>query len=135
MKNKIIILFIVSFFLLTSCDKTDKKNVDNASSKVIHLTDSNFAENIKDGFIIVDFWAEWCAPCRKIAPIFEELANEMDNVRFAKLNVDENKASASRYKVRSIPFLVIFRDGKQIDSILGLRDKTFIRNKIEEYSK
>ncbi|MEA1972378.1 MAG: thioredoxin [Candidatus Cloacimonadota bacterium] len=134
MKNRIIILVLLTVMLVVGCSKT-KSNSNKSNSNLVHLNNSNFTAEIKDGIAIVDFWAEWCGPCRRIAPIFAELASEMTDVTFGKVDVDTNKALAKKYKVRSIPYLVIFKDGKPIDSILGLRDKEFIRNKLEEFTK
>src|SRR3954451_9708632 len=76
----------------------------------IELTDANFAEAIRSGNFLVDFWAAWCGPCRMIAPVIEEMAASRTDVRFAKLNVDQNPRSAQTYRAMSIPLLVLFKD-------------------------
>jgi thioredoxin 1 len=82
--------------------------------------------------VVVDFWAEWCPPCRMIAPIIEELAREYEGkVKIAKLNVDENPAKATEYKVMSIPNLKFFKEGKVVDEIVGVVPKEQIKRKIE----
>lgn len=103
----------------------------------IQLDTSNFEEEIKsEKPILVDFWAEWCAPCRAIAPILEEIDKEMsDKVRIAKLNVDENTDIASRYKIFSIPTLVIFKNGKEIGRMIGAAPKHRIIKFIEDSLK
>ncbi len=98
------------------------------------LNDKNFEEEVlkSDIPVIVDFWAEWCAPCRLIGPIVEELASEYTGkVKVGKLNVDLNSKSSMSYGIRSIPTLLFFKDGKPVDQILG----AVPRNAIEERLK
>ncbi len=102
---------------------------------VLNLTDATFDEALKDATpILVDFWAEWCGPCRMIAPILEELATEYaGKVRIAKVNVDENADVARRFKVRSIPNLLLFKGGTQIGQIVGAQPKGDLKAKIDNY--
>lgn len=93
-----------------------------ASEKVINVTDSSFeAEVLKsDKPALIDFWASWCAPCKAIAPIVDELAGEYDGkIKVTKMNVDENPATPSKYGVRGIPTLILFKDGKVLDQKVG----------------
>lgn len=95
--------------------------------KPVHLTDSTFdAEVLKSNIpVVVDFWAEWCGPCRMIAPIVEELANEYDGkIKVAKLDVDSNQQSSIKYGVRSIPTVLFFKGGELVDNIIGAVPKT-----------
>ena len=83
--------------------------------------------------VLVDAWAAWCMPCRTIAPVIEELATEMaGRVRVAKLNVDENPATASRFNLRSIPTLLIFKGGQEIDRIVGVQPKSEIMRRLAQ---
>lgn len=91
---------------------------------VLHLTDQTFADSISSGYTLVDFWAEWCGPCRMIAPTIEALAVELkDKVKVAKLNIDENPLITSKYNIMSIPFCVLFKDGEMVGNILGAQPK------------
>lgn len=102
--------------------------------KPITLTDANFEEEVlqSDVPVLIDFWAVWCGPCRIIAPVVEELAEEYDGkVKVGKLDVDENQESAVKYGVRSIPTLLIFKGGEVADTIIGAVPKAQIQQRLE----
>jgi thioredoxin len=99
----------------------------------IELTDANFAESIASGASVVDFWAAWCGPCRIIGPVIEQLASERSDVRFGKLNVDQNPGTAARFKVQGIPLLVFFRDGVERGRVVGAVPKAQIEAAIRQY--
>ena len=93
-----------------------------ASDKVVHLSDDSFENDaLKSATpVLVDFWASWCAPCKAISPLIDALAAEYDGkVKIAKLNVDENPATPGKYGVRGIPTLILFKDGKVVDQVVG----------------
>jgi thioredoxin 1 len=101
--------------------------------KTTAVSDNDFAQEIEQhqGLAIVDFWAAWCGPCRMIAPIVEELAEQYEGkVKVAKLDVDANIQTATRYNVRSIPMLLFFKDGKLVDQIVGAVPKATIEGKL-----
>ncbi|MCJ8013935.1 thioredoxin [Paenibacillus sp. KQZ6P-2] len=101
---------------------------------IVNVTDQSFNAEIEGGTVLVDFWAPWCGPCKMIAPILDELANEMgDSVKIAKLNVDENPETASRFGVMSIPTLIFFKDGQPVDKVVGLNSKENLKNIISKH--
>lgn len=98
------------------------------SGKLTELTEKNFADTVAAGTVLVDFWAPWCGPCRMQTPILEGLADELgDKGRIAKVNVDEAPSLAARYGVRSIPTLILFKDGKAAQQWVGLQQKDILR--------
>ncbi|MEM6534278.1 MAG: thioredoxin [Pseudomonadota bacterium] len=99
-----------------------------------HITDDTFDEAIAGGKpVVVDFWAEWCGPCKQMAPHLDAVAEELaDNVTIAKLNVDDNPMAASKYGVRGLPTLILFKDGKVAGTHLGAMSKQRISDWIKE---
>lgn len=95
------------------------------------LTKDTFQDHIQSGVSLVDFWAPWCGPCRIQLPIVEELANELKGqANIAKVNVDEQQELASQYRVQSIPTLLLFKDGKLVEQMVGVNPKDVLKNKI-----
>lgn len=104
-------------------------------SKILEITDNNWTKKVLESDIpvLVDFWATWCGPCRMIAPIVEELANEYENkMVFVKLNVDEAPVTTSAYYIRSIPTVMIFKNGEVKETIVGATPKRRLAKKIKE---
>ncbi len=106
------------------------------SEKIKILTDENFEEEVitSKEIVVVDFWAPWCSPCKVVVPIMEELSEEYGGkVKFAKLNVDDNNDSAAKFGIMSIPTIMIFKDGKVMDQIVGAVPKDNVKRIIDKY--
>ena len=102
----------------------------------LELTDANFENEVvsSDIPVLVDFWAIWCGPCKMIAPVVEEIAEEYSGkIKVCKLDVDNNRQIATNYMIRSIPTLLIFKDGKVVEQIIGVVAKSNLVEKIEKY--
>ena len=99
---------------------------------MIELNQTNYEKETTKGPVIIDFWAEWCGPCKMLGPIFDELSQEITDVKFAKVNVDENQDIAGNLGVRGIPTLVLLKDGQEIDRIVGFLPKPQLKKKIED---
>ncbi len=106
-----------------------------STGSVKHFNDDNFRTEVEQakGLVVVDFWAPWCGPCRMVAPVIEQLAQEYDGkVAFGKLNVDESPEVAARYGIRSIPTIGIFLDGEPVDGVIGAVPKQYLAQAIEK---
>ena len=100
------------------------------------VTDASFKDDVleSDVPVLVDFWAPWCGPCRMVAPVVEEIAEQYEGqVKVVKLNTDENPQVASQYGIRSIPTLMIFKGGQRVDMVVGAVPKTTLANTLEKY--
>lgn len=99
----------------------------------INLNKKSFKKEISNGITLVDFWAEWCPPCKMQGPIIDDLANEFgQNVTIGKIDVDNEQAIAQEFGIRSIPTLILFKDGKIIDEMVGLQMKQILKEKIDK---
>ena len=99
------------------------------------FTDQNFEQEVlkSEKPVLVDFWAAWCGPCQMMGPIVDELAEEMkDKVKIGKLNVDENRETATNYSVMSIPTLIIFKDGKVVKQLVGVQNKDNLKEELDK---
>jgi thioredoxin 1 len=107
-----------------------------ASENIIHVTSADFESSVlkSDKPVLVDFWAEWCGPCRMIAPALDEIADENRKVQIAKVNVDHEQELAHRYQVSSIPTFILFRDGQVADRMMGAMPKASFESFIDRNS-
>ena len=106
------------------------------NTPTVHVTDATFAGEIEqsNGLVLVDFWAEWCGPCKAIAPVLEQLAGEYaGKARIAKVDVDANQRTSMRFNVRSIPSILFFKNGKHVDTVVGAVPKAALDAKIKQH--
>ena len=105
-----------------------------ASENVKTLTDADFGESVKSGVVLVDFWATWCAPCRRLAPTVDQLAEEYSGrITVAKVDIDENPMTPSKFMVRGIPTLLLFKDGDLKETVVGLATKDDLSRMIDKH--
>lgn len=131
MQTILIILAVVlgAFVLLNIYARAKMKNTPKVadSERIITLTDKNFNQQTKGKMVLVDFWAEWCAPCKMMSPILNDVANELPNGKHVgKVNIETYQSMAQRFNVRNIPTLILFKDGKEIDRFVGVKTKDFL---------
>lgn len=101
--------------------------------KIRQFNDQNFNQQIKKGIVLVDFWASWCAPCKMMAPILNDVADVLaDGRSVGKVNVEVARAVSSKYNIRSIPTMVLFKDGKEINRYVGIKTKEFLLKEMNE---
>ncbi len=102
---------------------------------VKHVQENEFSDEVLkfDGVSVVDFWASWCGPCKMIAPIFEEVAGEITNAKFVKVNVDENPNLANQFRIASIPTILIIKNGAPVDTLVGFMPKSQLKDAIAKH--
>lgn len=104
------------------------------SEKILTLTDKNFQHQTKNKLVLVDFWASWCAPCRMMAPVLNEVADELSgNSYIGKVNIEEYQSIAHQFQVRNIPTLILLKNGKEIKRFVGMKSKDFLLEQIQKH--
>ena len=125
---------IVAFGVLIYLARLKMKNIPAVADNqnIVKLTNANFQLQTKNKLVLVDFWASWCAPCRMMAPVLNDVAKELNgNTRVGKVNVEHEQLLAQKHKVRNIPTLILFRNGKEIDRFVGVKSKGFLLQQIQ----
>ncbi|MNM81659.1 Thioredoxin [compost metagenome] len=132
--TKALIIPLIPFMgLILSTTYYVLKHKEEIYMAIVNVSDQSFSTEVEgQGTVLVDFWAPWCGPCKMLAPILDELASEVD-VKIAKVNVDENPESASRFGVMSIPTLIFFKDGQPVDKVVGLNSKESLKNLLAKH--
>jgi thioredoxin 1 len=129
----IVITIIILIGLFWFYVKHKIKNIPLATDhqNIIILTDKNFRQEIKNKTILVDFWAAWCAPCRVMAPVLNQLASELNGEKHVgKVDIQQYQSLAQEFKIRSIPTLILFKNGKEINRFVGIKNKDFLMKQL-----
>jgi len=137
MKTALIITgtLIVIFGGLFLMARNRMKNIPVVADhpNIITLTDKNFDHQLKNKVVLVDFWASWCAPCKIMAPVLNDVAEELSgNASVGKVNVEEYQALAQKYQIRGIPTMILFKNGKEVNRFVGVKNKEFLMQEINK---
>ncbi len=127
-----VLVFLVGLLILYARQLMNSLGDVKDSEKIKILTDLNFQNKIKSGTVLVDFWASWCVPCKMMIPVLNEVADEVKgNISIAKVNVDEQKATASKFGIRSIPTMILFQNGREVKRITGVKTKDYLLKELD----
>lgn len=128
-------LLIVAFGMFFYTAKSKMKNIPLVADhdKILTLTDQNFQHQTKNKVVLVDFWASWCAPCRMMAPVLNDVANELSgNSHVGKVNVEQYQSIAQKFKIRGIPTLILLKNGVEVNRFVGVKSKDFLLQQIQK---
>ena len=129
----IIIAFLGTMYILA---RVKMKNIPVVadSDRILTLTDKNFQHQTKNRLVLVDFWAAWCAPCRMMAPVLNDVSSELpDNSFVGKVDIELYQSLAQKFQVRNIPTLILLKNGKEINRFVGVKSKEFLLEQIQKY--
>jgi thioredoxin 1 len=129
----IIIALLVTLYILA---KVRMKNIPLVadSEMILTLTDKNFQHQTKNKLVLIDFWASWCAPCRMMAPVLNEVATELNgNSHVGKVNIEQYQSLAQKFQVRNIPTLILLKNGVEINRFVGIKSKEFLLHQMKKY--
>ena len=133
----IIVLSVVAFLgAFYTMARARMKNISMVadSDNILTLTDKNFQHQTKNKLVLVDFWASWCAPCRMMAPVLNEVADELTgNSLVGKVNIEQYQSLAQKYQVRNIPTLILFKNGREVNRFVGVKNKEFLLQQIRKF--
>jgi len=137
MQTTLIVLgaLVITFLIFRHFAMSKIKNTPLVADheKVLTLTDKNFQQHTKNKVVLVDFWASWCAPCRMMAPVINDVASELKgNSQVGKVDIQQFQDLANRFKVRSIPTMILFKNGTEVKRYVGIKSKDFLLNEIEK---
>jgi len=130
-------VIIVAFFIFRTIAMAQMKKTPMVADheKVLTLTDQNFQQKTKGKLVLVDFWATWCAPCRMMAPVLNDVASELNgNSHVGKVDIQQYQSLANQFKVRSIPTLILFKNGKEVNRFVGIKSKDFLLKEMAKVS-
>jgi thioredoxin 1 len=132
----VIIIGGLAAVVLSARAKMNRIPAAGNHNSILSLTDNDFQSQVKDRVVLVDFWASWCAPCRMMAPVLNEVAGELSEDAFVgKVDVEENQSLARKFNVRSIPTLILFNNGREVSRFVGIKDKEFLLQQINSVHK
>lgn len=130
----IVIIGLFATYMINSFRKMKNMGAVPESEKIITLTDKNFQAQTKSGLVLVDFWADWCMPCKVMGPVLNELAEDAQfKAKVAKLNVDHFQSVSQKFSIRGIPTIIVFKNGKEADRIVGVKSKDQIIKQVNKH--
>ncbi len=128
-----IIIGILAFLFLSARARMKNMPLVADHQKILTLTETNFQHQTKNKVMLVDFWASWCAPCRVMAPVLNDVADNLTgNLHVGKVNIEEYQSLAQKFKIRSIPTLVLLKNGVEVNRFVGMKDKDFLIQQINK---